>query len=180
MLQLLRLLLLHPAIMARNPDPTITVPVPVSSYPDNSIGRWSRTIFHPWRWSRVRATLNHDSFRWRRGWLSVNNCFCAAAESEQRHERHRGLHREVERKFHTEFSLFSLTADSINRCDYTLNFEAPVLLAFSTAVPKGTPVMDTIRLCNVPCEAVHRRQSLRILSVWSGREQLLLQLSEKN
>jgi hypothetical protein len=75
------------------------------------------------------------------------------------------------------YRVFSLnvTADSIDRCKYTPNFEAPVVLAFSVPVPKGTLVMKTVRLCNEPCKAAHRNESLYDLG---GCKRFLLQLSE--
>src|SRR6266566_5145574 len=90
---------LYAPVMSWDPDPTIAVPVPVSSYPDDGIWWRSRTVFYTRWWSWIRPTLNHNGRRgW--GWLSVNDCLCAAAESQQGQKRHRESCRGVERKFH--------------------------------------------------------------------------------
>jgi len=69
--------------MSWDPNPAITVPTPVTAHPDNGIWRWRWTIFYSWRRWRVGASLNHDGRRWWwRRWLSISDCFGAAAEAE--------------------------------------------------------------------------------------------------
>jgi hypothetical protein len=74
---------LYPPIMSWDPNPTITVPTPVTVHPDDGIRRRSWTIFHSHRGWRIGASLNHDGRRWWRRWLSINDCFGAAAKAEQ-------------------------------------------------------------------------------------------------
>ncbi len=72
---------LYPAIMSRDPNPAVTVPTPPTLHPDNGVWRWSWTVFHSWR--RGGTTLDDNGW-WRcRRRLSIDDCFGAAAESEQ-------------------------------------------------------------------------------------------------
>jgi len=73
---------LDPTIMSRNPDPTIAVPTPVSSDPDNRVRGSRRDDLHSDGRGR-RWPIYNDGCRWWRRWWLLINSFGAAGNAQQ-------------------------------------------------------------------------------------------------